>query len=394
MLALLPDDVQVISVDDHVIEHPQVFQDRLPEKYKERGPRIVEISGESTDPLGLVHTGVQQLWEYDGNRYPYIGLNAVAGKPKEEFGIEPVRYDDMRPGCYDITARVADMDEDGVHAQLCFPSFPGFAGSTFFGAADKELAHECVKAWNDFAIDEWAASAPGRQIPMVILPYWDVELSTKEVERTAAKGAKAASFTEAPHAMGLPSYHSGHWDPMLAALEDAQMPLCLHFGSGGAPAVAPDANFAIAIALFGTNSEFAMVDLLLSPVFHTFPGLKVALSEGGIGWMPWMLERTDYTWERHRHYTGINQDVRPSDLFREHVFGCFIADQAGIEMRHLIGVDNIMFESDYPHSDSNWPHSRAMLEKVLAEVPDDEARKIAEDNARRVFNFPRTAVPA
>jgi hypothetical protein len=249
--AVLEADVQVISVDDHVIEHPRVFQDRLPAKWRERGPKIIEISGQSTDPLGNVHHGAQQLWDYDGNRYPYIGLNAVAGRPKQEFGIEPVRYDDMRPGCYDSAARIADMDEDGIHAQLCFPSFPGFAGSTFFAAQDKELACECVKAWNDFAIDEWAGSMPGRQIPMAILPYWDVELSAKEVERTAAKGAKAVSFTEAPHSVGLPSYHSGAWDPMLAALQDAQMPLCLHFGSGGAPAIAPLANFAMSIALLG-----------------------------------------------------------------------------------------------------------------------------------------------
>jgi len=169
------------------------------------------------------------------------------------------------------------------------------------------------------------------------------------------------------------------------------MPMCLHFGSGGGPAVSPGANFAVAIALYGTNSLFTMTELLLSPTFHNHPNLKVALSEGGIGWMPWMNERIDYVWERHRHYTGCNPDVRPSDLFRKHIFGCFISDDTGIEVRDLIGVDNIMFESDYPHSDSNWPSSRVVLEKMLADVPDDEARKIAEDNARRVYNFPRQA---
>jgi predicted TIM-barrel fold metal-dependent hydrolase len=154
--------------------------------------------------------------------------------------------------------------------------------------------------------------------------------------------------------------------------------------------VSPGANFAVAIALFGTNSLFTMTELLLSPIFHNHPRLRVALSEGGIGWMPWMLERIDYVWERHRHYTGCNPDVRPSDLFKDHIFGCFISDDTGIEVRDLIGIDNIMFESDYPHSDSNWPSSRVVLEKMLANVPDDEARKIAEDNTRRVFNFPRS----
>jgi predicted TIM-barrel fold metal-dependent hydrolase len=281
------------------------------------------------------------------------------------------------------------MDLDGVHAQLCFPSFPGFAGSTLFSADDKALAAACVTAWNDFILDEWCAAAPDRFIPMVMVPFWDVDASVAEVQRTASKGAKAITFVEAPHRLGLPSYHTDHWDPLLAAAQDASMPLCLHFGTGGAPDVASDANFAVAIALFGMNSQFTAVDLLLSPVFHKFPRLKVALSEGGIGWMPYVLERVDYTWERHRYYTGVNRDVRPSDLFRDHIFGCFIADSAGIEVRHRIGVDNIMFEGDYPHSDSNFPASRKKLADVLLDVPDAEARKIAEDNARRVFEFPR-----
>lgn len=374
---MLRDDVQVVSVDDHVIEHPSVWSDRLPARFQEAGPRIVELDG------GM------QAWRFEGRVIPTIGLNAVAGKDPKDFGIEPVRFDQMLPGCYDVNARLADMDLDGVHAQMCFPSFPGFAGSTLFAATDKELATACVVAWNDFILDEWCATAPDRFIPMVMVPFWDLDASVAEVERTAAKGAKAISFSEAPHRLGLPSYHADHWDPFLAAAASADMPLCLHFGTGGAPETAPDANFAVAIALFGMNSQFTTVDLLLSPVFHKHPRLKVALSEGGVGWMPYVLERVDYTWERHRWYTGVNAEVRPSDLFRDHIFGCFIADETGVEIRHLIGVDNMMFEGDYPHSDSNFPASREKLAAVLQAVPDDEARKIAEDNARRVFNFPR-----
>ena len=374
---MLPDDVQVISVDDHVIEHPRVWTDRLAAEHQEAGPTVIEMEG-----------GVQ-AWSFEGRPMPTIGLNAVAGKDPKDFGLDPVRFDEMLPGCYDVQARLADMDLDGIHAQMCFPSFPGFAGSTFFAAQDKDLANACVVAWNDFILDEWCAAAPDRFIPMVMVPFWDVAAAVAEVARTAAKGAKAITFTEAPHRLGLPSFHTDHWDSFLAAAQDADLPLCMHFGTGGAPDVAPDANFAVAIALFGMNSQFTTVDLLLSPVFHKFPRLRVALSEGGIGWIPYVLERADYTWERHRWYTGVNTEVRPSDLFRDHVFGCFIADSAGVEMRALTGVDNLMFEGDYPHSDSNFPSSRKMLAEVLRDVPDAEARKIAEDNARRVFNFPR-----
>ena len=374
---MLPADVQLVSVDDHVIEHERVWTDRLPAKYADAAPRVIEVDGG------------RQMWTFEGRLHPTIGLNAVAGKDPKDFGVDPVRFDEMLPGCYDVAARVRDMDLDGVHTQMCFPSFPGFAGSTLLGANDKGLATVCVSAWNDFILDEWCAYEAGRFIPMVLIPFWDVAASVAEIQRVAAKGAKAISFTESPHGIGLPSYHSDHWDPMLAAAQDADLPLCLHFGSGGVPAFAPDAPFAVAIALFATNAQFATVDLLLSPVFHKFPRLRIALSEGGIGWLPYVLERTDYTWERHRWYTGVNTEVRPSDLFRDHIFGCFIVDDAGIAMRDLIGVDSIMFEGDYPHSDSNFPATRKTLEHSLAGVPDDQARQIAEDNARRVFNFPR-----
>ncbi len=383
---MLAEDVQVISVDDHVIEHPRVWTDRLPARFQEAGPKVVDIStgeGERT-----------QAWQFAGNTIPTIGLNAVAGKDPHDFGLEPAHFDDMLPGCYDLTARLADMDLDGVHAQMCFPSFPGFAGSTFHYAqqADpnlRELSNACVTAWNDFILDEWCAGAPDRFIPMVMVPFWDIDATVAETKRCAEKGAKAITFTEAPHRIGLPSFHSDHWDPFLSVAQEADLPLCLHFGSGGAPEVAPDANFAVAVALFGMNSQFTTVDMLFSRTFHQFPDLRVALSEGGIGWMPYIVERLDYVWERHRWYNDINKEVKPSDLFRKHIFGCFIADEAGLEMRDTIGIDNIMFEGDYPHSDSNFPHSRKHLAEVLHDVPDDDARKIAEDNARRVFNFPR-----
>ena len=373
----LPKDAQIISVDDHVIEHPNVWQDRLPAKYKEAGPRNLK------DEAG------RDVWEYEGRRQYSVGLNAVAGKKREDYGLEPSSYAEMLPGCYDPKERVKDMDIEGVWAQLCFPSFPGFAGSTFFGADDKELAKACVSAYNDWMIDEWCAANPERQIPLALVPFWDIEATVAEATRVAERGAKAISFTEAPHRLGLPSIYTTHWDPFFRVCEEAGMPLCLHFGSGGAPDVPAEAPFTTSIALFGLNSQICTVDLVNSRLFERMPNLKVALSEGGIGWLPYILERSDYTWERHRFYTGMADAQKPSDVFRNNIYGCFIYDDAGLHNVDRIGVDNIMFESDYPHSDCNWPHTRKMLEESLAHLPDDVCQKIAEDNARRVFNFPR-----
>jgi predicted TIM-barrel fold metal-dependent hydrolase len=371
----LRDDMKLISTDDHVVEHPRVWTDRLPSRYRDVGPRIVEDGG-------------AQVWDFEGRRYPQIGLNAVAGRPREEYGLEPTRYDELRPGCYDPAARIADMDLDGVQAQLCFPTFPKFAGTVFLQGDDKELALACVQAYNDFMLEEWCGAAPDRLIPLVILPLWDPRLATQEVERCAAKGAKAISFPENPAPLGLPSFHTDAWDPVFAAAQEAQLPLCMHFGSSGrAPDTADDAPFPVSIALFGCNSMYTTADLLFSRVFHKFDSLKVALAEGGIGWVPYMLERIDYTWERHRYYTEIDKDTRPSDLFRKHVWGCFIDDEFGLTNRHAIGIERITWEGDYPHSDSNWPNSRTRAAEVLADVPDEEVHRIVELNARELFCF-------
>ncbi|HEY6798933.1 MAG TPA: amidohydrolase family protein [Kineosporiaceae bacterium] len=377
---MLPVDAQIISVDDHVIEHPRVWLDRLPAKYAEVAPRI-ERAEDGND-----------WWIYEGAQAGNFALNAVAGKDPKDFGIDPRSFDDMLPGCYGIHDRIRDMDVEGVHAQLCFPTFGGFAGSIFAKSKDLELARQCISAYNDFILDEWCAAYPDRQIPLMMTPSWDVEATVAEIQRTAAKGAKSISFPELPDRLGLPSWHSDHWDRVFAAAVDAGLPLSLHFGTGGVPQASAEGmstNFTVGISLFSLNSMTAMTEMLLSPVFHKFPGLKVALSEGGIGWMPWLLERIEYVWLRHRWYNDVNRDVRPSELFAKHIYGCFISDNVGIAARHLIGIDNIMFESDYPHSDSQWPHTRKILAEALADVPDDEARKLVEDNARTLYNFPR-----
>lgn len=377
--------MELISVDDHLIEHPKVWSDRLPTKHLAAGPKILEMPRPDTG-------AVIQVWEYEGRVYPYIGLNAVAGKNPEEYGIEPARYDDMIPGCYDPKARVADMDVDGVQAMTCFPSFPRFAGAVFAEGEDKELALLCSQAWNDFHVDEWAATAPDRFIPVSVLPFWDLDAAVKEAYRVAEKGSKCISFPDLPDKLGLPSLHSDHWDPLFSAFEETDLVLAQHFGSGGfPPPIASDAPFAVFITLMGTISMNALTDWLFSPALHKHPKLKIGLSEGGIGWIPYILERCDSVWRKHRYYQNINQDVLPSDLFRKHFHGCFIEDDFGVEVRHHIGLDNITWECDYPHSDSYWPQSRERAAQAFKNVPDEEVHQMVELNTRKLYNFPRAS---
>ncbi|MGY1743591.1 MULTISPECIES: amidohydrolase family protein [unclassified Blastococcus] len=374
---MLPDDVRVVSVDDHVVEHPRVWLDRLPLRYREAAPQVERDAGG------------RDTWLFEGEPVSDLSLSVAAGKDPHDIGMDPVGYGEMRPGCHDVAERIRDMDADGVWAQMCFPTFAGAAGSRFSGARDPELAIACVRAYNDFVLDEWCDYAPDRQIPLVVVPFWDVPAAVAEVERTAALGARSVSLPEAPHRLGLPSYHSDHWDRLLRACEETGLPVSMNLGSCGAPqGVARDADAFVSIALFGVSSVMACVELLMSPVFHRFPGLRVVLSEAGIGWIPYVLERTDYSWERHRFWCDVDAERRPSELFRDHLYGCFTSDRAGIEQRYAIGVEQILFASDYPHADSTWPHTRKVLGEQLVDVPDDEARLIAEGNARRLLRFP------
>jgi predicted TIM-barrel fold metal-dependent hydrolase len=381
---MLPNDVKLISVDDHLLEHPTVWSDRLPERYRDAGPRVVEaVSGPWAG---------HEVWLMEGRAYPTMKHYAIAGQDRDgETG--PIRFSEMLPGCYDPAARLADMDLDGVWAQLCFPTFARFAGTRFLDCDDHELAALCVRAYNDFVLDEWCAASAGRQIPLVILPLWDVAEAVAEVRRTAAKGARAVSFPENPAPLGLPTWHSRAWDPLLAEVEAAGIPLCMHFGtSGRTTATSDDCPDSVRYTLLACNSMGLAADLLLSGVFARFPGLRVALSEGGIGWMPYFLERVDYTWEGHRKLEPATDfGMRPSEMFADHIYGCFIDDEVGLEQRHRIGLSQIMWESDYPHADSAWPRSRERLAERVAHVPDDEVRLIVEANARRLFGIPADA---
>jgi predicted TIM-barrel fold metal-dependent hydrolase len=217
-----------------------------------------------------------------------------------------------------------------------------------------------------------------------------------------AKGARTLSFPDSPQPLGLPSFYTEHWDPLWQLCSDTEVPLSLHFGSSsyvpgfpfqstsvGLGMLEQKAPFVVAMILFSSNLMWTTVDLLFSGARQRFPKLQFSLAEGGIGWIPYILERYDYGWERHRYYQDIDFDAGPSDLLRKHFYGCFIDDEHGLANRHRIGVNRITMEADYPHSDSNWPNSRKRATEILADVPDHEAEMIAETNARQMLRFPR-----
>jgi len=297
----------------------------------------------------------------------------VAGKPPEEYGIEPTTFAEMRRGCYDIGERVRDMDANGVLGSMCFPSFPQFCGQLFSRTEDKAVALAMLQAYNDWHIDEWCGSYPGRFIPLSLPPIWDPQLMAEEVHRVAKKGCHAVTFSENPEKLGWPSFHNEHWDPFWEAVSDEGTIVCLHIGSSSQLTITSvEAPINVMISLQPVNIVQAAADVLWSRVMTKFPGVRFALSEGGIGWIPYFLERVDYVYKHHRAWTGQDLPMLPSELFRERFVTCFIDDAAGVKNRHDVGIDTITWECDYPHSDSTWPQSPELLAESLADVPDHE----------------------
>jgi predicted TIM-barrel fold metal-dependent hydrolase len=246
-----------------------------------------------------------------------------------------------------------------------------------------------LRAYNDWHIDEWCAAYPGRFIPLAQLPLWDVDLMAAEVRRVARKGCHAVTIPETMSSVGMPSIHDPIWDPFWKVCCDEGTVVCIHIGSAGVPAP-PSRDAPVETMMTGVpiNCFHCATDFVFSPVLRKFRELKIALSEGGIGWIPYFLERIDYIHERHHAWT--NQDFggeRPSDVFRRHFLACFIDDATGIKLRHDIGVDRITWECDYPHSDSTWPQAPERLMKSLVGVPDDEINRITHANALGAFRF-------
>jgi predicted TIM-barrel fold metal-dependent hydrolase len=413
----------MISVDDHLIEPPRVWVDRLPVKYRDVGPRWV------TDELG-------EAWHYEDVRQPVGGAvtnGAIWPPEKRPPTFVPLAFSEIPKACHDPQARVEVMDEDSVLAALMFPNFAGFAGSLFLRRKDKDLALLCVQAYNDWMLEEWCASVPGRFIGLALLPLWDGELAAAEAQRAIAKGARAVSFSMSPQALGLPPIYSpdGFWDPLFSVVNETGVPLCTHMGTGG--------GFAIRLAEGGDikleeiipgegvprkmepvlqqlRGQETLTEWLYSGNFERYPNLKLCLSENGIAWIPAVLQVADWLAEMKRTRSPqafdpendplLTAEARraaelalearaaeakkaplPSELFKDHVYGCFIHDPVGLKLLDVIGDDNVMIETDFPHVATWYPFSMERAQESLAGLSDEVRQKILRGNAERVFDF-------
>ena len=366
----------IFSVDDHLVEPRSMFEGRLEARFQALAPKVIETEQG------------HEVWEFDGATFTQVGMNAVAGRRPETVRLEPFRFDQMRPGCYDIDARIADMDVNGVWASLNFPSqISGFCGRIFSGATDPALGSAVTRAWNDWLFEEWYSPYPERIIPLGITMLHDPEAAAAEIRRNATRGFRAVALPERPHRIGLPSIFTEYWRPIIEACVETDTVACLHVGSTGM-ADLPEGSpmLALGATLFGQLSLTACTEWLWSGWAARYPGLKIQMAEGGIGWVAMLLDRLDNIVDRSGY--SLDWDLRPAEVLQRNFWFCTLDDPSTIDTRYRIGVENIMVETDYPHGDGTWPNTQSVLREAWGHLPDNEIRQICSENAAALFRHP------
>ena len=370
----------IVSVDDHLTEPPDVFEGRFPAKLRDQAPKMVTKDDGS------------EVWIYKDREYQDNGMSVVAGRPKEEWTLDPLNLDEMRRSAWDVHARVADMDLDGIWASLCFPSGAwGFTGRVLSLHRDPEVGLAAIRAWNSWMLEEWHGAYPERFIPMQLPWLQDPVAAADEIRANAELGFTSVSFMESPDKLKLPPITDhAHWEPFFRACEETDTVISLHCGASGFTLQgSPGSGLNTQTTMFPATAFCAAVDWVWAGIPARYPNLKIALSEGGIGWVPMAINRLDYV-AAHSGAGGHDWtwDISPSETLRRNFWFCTLDDPGTLDQRHLIGVDHICFETDFPHADSTWPGSQELLRTRFADIPHDEAAMMAGGNAAALYRQP------
>ena len=374
----------IIDADTHITEARDTFTSRVASKWVDRVPRV-EWDAEAGE----------EAWFLEGKKIGSPGAMSVAGW-REDYPSHPPRYEDAHPGAYLADARLKYMDELGIWAQMLYPNVGGFGSQVFLALDDPELKLACVRAYNDFVI-EWCSADPRRLIAAMATPYWDVAASVKEIERCAKLGHRSVLFTGEPHAFGLPLLADRHWDPLWAAAQDAGLPVSFHIGSGDfeitAERVEKEGASAtgarIGAVLFLANGGH-LAALAFSGVLIRFPKLRFVSVESGVGWLPFLLQCVDYQF--HALDVGKQRpefELLPSEYLRRQVYGCFWFEKLVYpNMVDMVGVDRLMFETDFPHPTSIYGQDvQKAVEHSTAELTDEDRHRLIWENAAQLYSI-------
>jgi len=373
---------RLISVDDHLVEPPHTFTGRLPAKFADRAPRVVR------DDDGA------DYWIFDDERVPLPAADVLQSWHPAEWCVSKVTFDEARPGTWNIADRIADMDLAGIYASLNFPSTVfGFAGQRFLRMRDRAFGLASLRAYNDWIAEEWAAFDPSRIIPCQVAWLADPAVAAGEIYANARRGFKAVAFSENPERLGLPSIYDPQWHPFFAACSETGTVVNLHVGSSSQTLVpSRQSPPQVLGALFSVNALQTCVDWIYAGIPAAFPELRIALSEGGLGWVPMLLDRLRYQ-ERVYHADGLGRDwgtgeLRAEELLRRNFWFTTFYDPLALTLRREIGIDRIMLETDYPHADSTWPDAQDVIHSMVDGYPGDEIDKLTFANAAALYRHP------
>ena len=379
-------DYPIIDADAHVNEPPDLWLERVPSKWKERAPRVE-------------HTERGDVWLFDNGAQKWpMGLTCTAGQSYFQFNPMGGRYEDMRPASYDGQARLEEMTLDGIFAQLLYPSVT-LKGARIY-SKERELQLVCVKAYNDWLADDFCANSDGRLIPQAIIPTTGIDDALEELERAMKSGHRGAIISSFPNGSLEPMPED---DPFWARAQEADIPVIIHIGSFVPPPptrskAEPSRGAAWTGLRFvgqaawtkaGGQTLNVVCDVLFSGIFERFPQLKILLVESNIGWIPTLTEQADDMFKRYRWYTGAYKEMSsmPSEIFHRNFYATFMVDTVGVELRHRMNLNHIMWSTDYPHSGSDWPNSRDTIARVFRGVPKGEVKRMLHGNAKELFKL-------
>ena len=384
-------DHRIIDADAHVLEPPGIWKNWLPSKYQDRAPQLVKDA----------HGG--DAWHIPGSATPDpIGLVATPGMPWDAFRWTGVTYAEARPGCYDGAQRLHDMDLDGVDTEIIFP--PQRTIGHFLGSDDDDFVLAGVEAYNNFLFEEFCAPDPTRLIGCAQIPSVGIDVAVDALRKASARGAKGIVISNWP---------SGNTrlgpddDPFWAAAVDENMPVAIHINvlsrkeraarlaaahkttTSSASSSAAEVG---ARTIGGISNVFGAVagsltQVILNGVFDRFASLHVTWIEAGVGWIPHFLECLDDRYWRNRGWGQLAIKHPPSYYWQHNNSATFITDRTGIDLRHRIGVENMMWSTDYPHHGNDWPYSRKTIEDMMGALPEAEQAKLTGGNAARIWHL-------
>ena len=382
-------DLQVIDADTHFTEPHDLWTSRAPEGLAERLPRVVDLDGHPTWTVGATTLGramASSVIDRDGNR--------CRGSSFLGWG-----FDDTHPGAYDVPTRLAVMDELGIHAQIVYPNVAGFGGQKFAEVGDPESRRLCVEIYND-AMAEIQEASRGRLYPMALLPWWDVAATVAEAERIAVAGLRGVNLTSDPQVQSaLPDLGDRAWDPLWETCADLALPVHFHigasqttlawYGSSPWPSHGDDQKLGIGSAMMYITNARVLANVIYSGMLERHPRLKVVSVESGIGWIPFVLEALDHQANETAAGTMDYLSMPPSAYFRRQIYACYWFERQDVAHTfEVLGTDNILFETDFPHPTCLYPDSLAYAAEGLAGVSPEVQRKVLQDNAAALYRIP------